>query len=223
MNSDRTAWAAYEPTARDPWDLRKVAHLHRRGLRRDWADLHRDVEAGPDKAVDRLLNVPAETPEMQEVLAGLRDGIRDAPDRSDRLQAYWIYRLLLDPNRLRENMTLFWHNHFATSNAKVRDERLMVRQNELLRSHALGDLPHLLDGVLRDPAMLIWLDGANSPKARAQRKPRPRVLRALHPWHRQLLRSRCARSRPCIDRLGREPLAVSWPQLRIPRARIQSQ
>jgi uncharacterized protein (DUF1800 family) len=166
MNADRAAWAPYEPTARDPWDLRKVAHLHRRAsLGATWADLHRDLEAGPDKAVDRLQSVPADTTEMQEVLAGLRDGIRHAPDRSDRLQAYWIYRLLLDPNRLRENMTLFWHNHFAASNAKVRDERLMVRQNELLRSNALGDLPHLLEGLLADPAILIWLDGANSPKA----------------------------------------------------------
>jgi uncharacterized protein (DUF1800 family) len=66
----------------------------------------------------------------------LRDGIRDAPDRSDRLQAYWMARLVLGSNPLREKMTLFWHNHFATSNAKVRDERLMVRQNELLRSNA---------------------------------------------------------------------------------------
>jgi uncharacterized protein (DUF1800 family) len=167
MNADRTAWERYEPTARDPWDVKKVAHLHRRAaFGAAWADLHRDLAAGPDRAVNHLLEAPADTPAMQEILTGLRDGIRDAPDRGDRLQAYWIYRLLLDPNPLRETMTLFWHNHFATSNAKVRDERSMVRQNELLRSHALGELPRLLEGVLRDPAMLIWLDGANSPKAR---------------------------------------------------------
>jgi uncharacterized protein (DUF1800 family) len=166
MNADRTAWERYEPTARDPWDLKKVAHLHRRAaIGAAWADLHRDLAAGPDRAVARLLEAPVDTPAMQEILAGLRDGIRDAPDRGDRLQAYWIYRLLLDPNPLRETLTLFWHNHFATSNTKVRDERLMVRQNELLRSLALGDLPRLLEGVLRDPAMLIWLDGANSPKS----------------------------------------------------------
>ena len=40
-----------------PWDLKKVAHLHRRaGLRRDWAELHRDLKDGPDAAVDRLLD-----------------------------------------------------------------------------------------------------------------------------------------------------------------------
>ena len=88
---------------------------------------------------------------MQEVLTGLRDGVRDAPDRDERLQAYWMYRLLFDPDPLRETMTLFWHNHFATSNEKVRDEWLMAAQNELLRSNALGELPGLLEASSPTP------------------------------------------------------------------------
>jgi uncharacterized protein (DUF1800 family) len=167
MDADLAAWEPFQPTATDPWDVKKVAHLHRRaGFGATWAELHRDLEDGPDAALSRLLDSPAETAEMQEILAGLRDGVRDAPDRSDRLQAYWMYRLILDSNPLREKMTLFWHSHFATSNAKVRDERLMLRQNELLRSNALGELPTLLQGVLADPGMLVWLDGVNSPKHR---------------------------------------------------------
>ncbi len=167
MKPDLSAWEPFEPTANDPWDLKKVAHLHRRaGFGASWVEFHRDLEAGPGGAVDRLLNPPAETAETQRNLAGIRDGIREAPDRSDRLQAYWMYRLVFDPNALRENMTLFWHNHFATSNAKVLDELQMLRQNELFRSNALGDLRLLLEVVLSDAAMLIWLDGTDSPKAR---------------------------------------------------------
>jgi uncharacterized protein (DUF1800 family) len=167
MDADEAAWEPYVPTAKDPWDLKKVAHLHRRaGFGATWAELHRDVQGGPEAAIGRLLDSPAETAEMQEVLLGLRDGVRDALDRDDRLQAYWMNRLLLDPDRLREKMTLFWHNHFSTSNEKVRDERLMLRQNDLLRSNALGELPGLLRGILADPAMLVWLDGGNSPKRR---------------------------------------------------------
>jgi len=167
MYADEAAWEPYRPTARDPWDVKKVAHLHRRaGFGATWAELHRDLEGGPDAAVGRLLDPPAETAEMQEVLSGLRDGVREAVDRGDRLQAYWMYRLVLGPNPLREKMTLFWHNHFATSNEKVRDEQLMLRQNDLLRSNALGSLPGLLRDVLADPAMLVWLDGADSPKRR---------------------------------------------------------
>jgi uncharacterized protein (DUF1800 family) len=167
MKPDLAAWEPFEPRANDPWDLKKVAHLHRRaGFGASWAELHRDLEAGPGAAVDRLLNSPAETAETERNLAGIRDGIREAPDYRQRLQAYWMYRLVFDPNPLRENMTLFWHTHFATSNAKVHDELQMLRQNELFRSNALGDLHRLLEGVLEDGAMLIWLDGTDNPKAR---------------------------------------------------------
>jgi uncharacterized protein (DUF1800 family) len=167
MKPDLAAWEPFEPTANDPWDLKKVAHFHRRaGFGASWAELHRDLEAGPDASVHRLLNSPAETTETQGNLAVLRDGIREAPDYRQRLQAYWMYRLVFDPNPLRENMTLFWHNHFATSNAKVGDEFQMAQQNELLRTNSLGDLRLLLEGVLSDAAMLIWLDATNSPKAR---------------------------------------------------------
>ncbi len=62
-------------------------------------------------------------------------------------------------------MTLFWHNHFATSNAKVNNAGLMQRQNDLLRTHALGDFPALLAAIGKDPAMLIWLDSTANRKA----------------------------------------------------------
>jgi uncharacterized protein (DUF1800 family) len=59
-------------------------------------------------------------------------------------------------------MTLFWHNHFATSQQKVRAGQLMYRQNVLLRSEALGNFAVLLHSVAKDPAMLIYLDNAGS-------------------------------------------------------------
>src|SRR5262249_17630330 len=59
---------------------------------------------------------------------------------------------------LREKLTLFWHNHFATSIAKVQSPALMFRQNCLLRQHALGRFGPLLQAISRDAAMLLWLD-----------------------------------------------------------------
>ncbi len=53
MNS--APWARYEPTPDDPWDLRKVAHLHRRaGFGATRAELLRDLAAGPEASVERL-------------------------------------------------------------------------------------------------------------------------------------------------------------------------
>src|SRR5579884_4238402 len=132
MTLERGPWAPYEPTPDDPWDMKKVAHLHRRaGFGATWADLHRDRTLGPAAGVDRLLHPPEAGAEERDILAA-----RGA--EGERLQAWWLYRILYHLDRLREKMTLFWHGHFATSNAKVRSVPLMLRQNELLRRHALG-------------------------------------------------------------------------------------
>ena len=47
--------------------------------------------------------------------------------------------MLYTPHPLREKLTLFWHNHFATSNAKVHNAGFMLGQYELMRRHALGN------------------------------------------------------------------------------------
>jgi uncharacterized protein (DUF1800 family) len=157
-------WTPYEPSADDPWDLRKVAQLHRRaGFGATWAELQRDLNEGPGPSVDRLLQPRAATPEEQSVLDALRQGVLDSRD-TERLKAWWLYRLLFDPDPLREKLTLFWHSHFATSNRKVQSIPLMLRQNELLRRHALGDFTALLTEMITDGAMLVWLDGAGSKK-----------------------------------------------------------
>ena len=50
---------------------------------------------------------------------------------------------------LEEKLALFWHGHFATGDAKVRDYRMMLRQNEMLRAHAESSLRDLLVGILK--------------------------------------------------------------------------
>jgi hypothetical protein len=167
MFTHEDPWQPFRPTRKEPWDLKKVAHLHRRaGFAAGWTELQRDLKDGPDASVNRLLNPEEGTADVREIISGLRQGIEHSPDRSERLPAYWLYRILFHADGLREKMTLFWHSHFATSNEKVRGETLMLEQNELLREHALGEFSSLLHAILIDPAMLIWLDGADSPKAK---------------------------------------------------------
>ncbi len=164
MNIDNGAWAPYEPSANDPWDLRKVAHLHRRaGFGATWAEIVRDLKAGPAASVERFLKPRALTTKEKETLDALRKGVLDS-GASERLQAWWLYRILYDADPLREKMTLFWHSHFATSNRKVGNLALMVQQNELFREHALDEFAALLTKIVSDPAMLVWLDGADSKK-----------------------------------------------------------
>jgi uncharacterized protein (DUF1800 family) len=75
--------------------------------------------------------------------------------------------MLWGPDPLGERLTLMWHNHFATSNAKVNDLAAMYRQNEIFRKHGRGPFGELLKAVVHDPALLIWLD------AQANRKGQP--------------------------------------------------
>src|SRR6188768_2455840 len=78
------------------------------------------------------------------------------------LRAWWLHEMVLTPSPLSERTTLFWHNHFATSQQKVRSIPLMYRQNALLRREALGSFRVLLHDIAKDPAMLVYLDNAGS-------------------------------------------------------------
>ncbi len=82
------------------------------------------------------------------------------------LAGWWAQEMASTPSPLTERMTMFWHNHFVSSDDKVREPVLLYRQNVLLRANALGNFAALLHDVSKDPAMLIYLDGAGSRKGR---------------------------------------------------------
>jgi uncharacterized protein (DUF1800 family) len=77
---------------------------------------------------------------------------------------WWLDRMVRTSRPLVERMTLVWHDWFATSNEGVGSQRLMLGQNALFRSHALGTFDRLLLDVTRDPAMLLWLNGTQNVK-----------------------------------------------------------
>ena len=81
------------------------------------------------------------------------------------LRQWWLTRMQSTSAPLREKMTLFWHGHFATGVQKVRSVYCMWRQNETFRRNALGDFKTLLHEISRDPAMMIYLDLAQSQAA----------------------------------------------------------
>ena len=78
--------------------------------------------------------------------------------------AWWANLMRTSPAPLQENLTLFWHNHFATANDKVRRPEFMLKQNQLFRAQGAGKFVDLLIAVSKDPAMLHWLDGRENVK-----------------------------------------------------------
>jgi len=75
---------------------------------------------------------------------------------------WWLDRMVRTEAPLAERMTLVWHDWFATSKGGGPTQTLMLRQNALLRRHALGSFEKLAIGVTHDPAMLLWLNGTSN-------------------------------------------------------------
>ena len=86
--------------------------------------------------------------------------------RQNEAVAWWFGRMVGGRVPLREKMTLFWHDHFATSLRKVRRPSLMLGQNRLFREHAVENFRELTERIVRDPAMMIYLDVQRSSKAK---------------------------------------------------------
>ncbi len=160
------AWQPYRPDASNPWTLQKAGHLHRRaGFGASMADLDRTFADGPEKAIHGVLNGGAGLAEFDKLMSDMAASL-DAGSE-EQLRAWWIFRILQTPFPLQERLTLFWHNHFATSNAKVRSTPLMLAQNELIRRHSLGSFRNLLQEMTKDAAMMIWLDTVANRKGQA--------------------------------------------------------
>ncbi len=163
-------WAVYTPDTKQPWDLRRVVHLHRRAaFAGTWNELQRDLKDGPEAAVARLVNGTANLHTGHEFDATARLLFDAAQSQGEigRLKAGWFYRFLFGPHPLLEKLTLLWHDHFATAHAKVDDATLMRRQNDTLRQHAFGKFADLLNAAVREPALLLYLDAQTNRKGRA--------------------------------------------------------
>lgn len=165
----RAAWQPWKPRASQPWNVRWIAHLYRRAaFSPSWQDVTKALQTGLEATLTRLLHAGPGLEEFDELVdestRGLASNSRNAS--LSEYQAVWLYRMLHTPHPLGERLTLFWHNHFATSIAKVRQPALMQQQNALLRRYALGSFRTLLLEMSRDPAMLLWLDSNSNVKGK---------------------------------------------------------
>ena len=151
------AWAAYAPDAERPWGLRLAGHLFRRAaFGTDWGQLQQALTDGPERTIDKLLTPEADLGAFNRTYDEYEASAAGAGSTNG-LRAWWLRRMLYTPHPLLEKMTLFWHNHFATGNARVKSASLMRAHVQLLREHAMGCFEPLLEAISRDPATLVWL------------------------------------------------------------------
>jgi hypothetical protein len=167
-----------------PWTAREAEHLlDRAGFGARPAEIAYAVRRGREAFVQELLDgYPDEvepfffdppTPPKQRYTDDMSDEAkreirvqfkRDDRDELGHFAGWWIGQMLDGPHPLRERMTLFWHGYFTSSYREVKLGGPMIRQNELFRAHALGSFRELLGEVIRDPAMVLYLDNDKNRK-----------------------------------------------------------
>lgn len=81
----------------------------------------------------------------------------------DRLQMrdlaeWWLARMIATPRPLEEKLVLLWHGHFASNHRVVHDSYLLLQQNLMFRKHANGSFADLAYAIVRDPAMIKFLN-----------------------------------------------------------------
>ncbi len=155
--------------------------LARTGFAATPADIDTYSRLTREQAVDRLLaqtTQPRGTPPPAWVNEPVTPGSRVRAMSTEERQAWqrnnvarglemrgwWLQEMVTTPSPLTEKMVLFWHNHFVSSQQKVRQPQYLYRQNVLLREHALGNFGAFLQAIARDPAMVIYLDSASNRK-----------------------------------------------------------
>ena len=142
--------APYRPTPADPFDLAKVGHLLRRGGFSASLSLRRRlVRQGVDAAMT-WLNRAGNLADNHDVVVSFND--------IERVRAYRVWLALHGEDPLRQRLSYFWHDHFATSNQKIKDPRAMARQMQTFDELGLGSFDELAAAMCKDPALLRWLD-----------------------------------------------------------------
>ena len=142
----------------------RVSHV----VRRLSMGAHPELLAGldsTDAAIARALDLSAPAPVVPPM----------APPASYKSQrpveivgtiSWWLDQMRSSPRLIEERLVWFWHDHFATSLAKVRVPYLMHQQHVTVRAHATTSFADLLHAVAKDPAMLLYLDGITNSKGK---------------------------------------------------------
>jgi len=70
----------------------------------------------------------------------------------------WVRYMISSKFQLQEKLVLFWHDHFANSDAKVANDRFMANQNATFRKFCKGNFKDFVKTMNTDVAMLEFLD-----------------------------------------------------------------
>ena len=162
------------------WTSNEVIHLLKRTMFGSTIDdVNYFLGKTMSQAVDELLTIPAAAPAppvknysntnipatdpdyniaMGQTWVNTNTTDADGQRRTS-LKAWWMGLMIGQERNIREKMTLFWHNHFATETNDLGRMIWAYNYNALCRRNALGNFKQMVREVTLDAAMLRYLNG----------------------------------------------------------------
>lgn len=139
--------------------------------------LEKFLKKSYDSKVDKQLPAFLEDdPKTLAELKQLKETIKNADSEAKKkelkkaiysgieLRRWWINKMRTDEFPLRENMVVFWHNHFVSTSQKVKVNYWIYQHNMILREHAFGNFKELTKQIVKSNAMVKYLDNVDNKK-----------------------------------------------------------
>ena len=164
-------------------DQASAQHLQAVGRQRYLEEQLKMPQADPPQLADAIAALPvsqSDALQRTQALRAERQRIQTLPDDTEKQQARealnrqgrelvidtgrrHLLRALYSPAQLREQMTWFWMNHFNVYAGKGQVRYALADfEARAIRPHALGKFRDLLMATVTSPAMLEYLDNAQS-------------------------------------------------------------
>jgi hypothetical protein len=160
--------AAIDPYS-GPWTRREAWHLIRRTCFGAMpSQIDGVVQNGLSKTLDTLFAERAAPPPPVNpttgttYVTGALDQAINTGQYNQWTKAWWAEQLLLDGISIREKLTLFWMNHFATEFTVVQQPQYSYGLLNYLRMNGQKSFKDMARQVTIEPAMLRYLNGSTN-------------------------------------------------------------
>jgi len=175
-NCNSASLQPFVPTADKPWDKKRVLHLYRRlGYGATFAEIDNALSSQPSQHIDEIFDTIVASPLSEPlewadwtVLDYVIDGEFDGDLYIGHL-IQWLFRITQNRinNQFRAKLVQFWAGHFVTQLGVYQKVQPFYKYHKVLEEYALGNFKTFTEEIGKTPAMLFYLNGAESTNADA--------------------------------------------------------